>query len=69
MEEKDIEELEDSNDEDIFSEIDDKENQEEFKKKLDFSILVSRKISTFCKEKENSFLKKVLDWGQQELSL
>lgn len=69
MEEKDIEELENSNDEDIFSGIDDKENQEEFKKKLDFSILVSRKISTFCKEKENSFLKKVLDWGQQELSL
>lgn len=69
MEEKDIDELEDSNDEDIFSGIDEKENQEEFKKKLDFSILVSKKISTFCKEKENSFLKKVLDWGQQDYFL
>lgn len=68
MEEKDIEELEDSNDEDIFSGIDEKENQEEFKKKLDFSILISRKISTFCIEREHNFFKKILNWGLKEFS-
>lgn len=52
MEEKDIDELEDSNDEDIFSGIDEKENQEEFKKKLDFSILVSKKYLLFVKKKK-----------------
>lgn len=68
MEEKDIDELEDSNDEDIFSGIDEKENQEEFKKKLDFSILVSKKISTFCIEREHNFFKKILNWGLKEFS-
>lgn len=65
---EELEELEDSNDEDIFSEINDKENPEEFQKKLDFSILVSKKISSFCIEREHKFFKKILNWGLKEFS-